>query len=122
MTQPSIANKPAPAQKRKFSHVKKHWYMVAVEVQYVMPAKVQGADPSMRSKTINIMITPPQKNITSEEIGAIRSLSLLRMQDQYKVTEDQIADLVVMNMMWMGLMSEHEYFTEGSQKVTSSRP
>ena len=103
--------------KKKLSFVETHWYMVAVEIHFIQPSKVQGADPTLRSQKLNVLITPKKRKITAKDLGDIRNLSLLRMKEQYKVDTDQIADFIVLNLMYMGMMSEHTYFTEGQEET-----
>lgn len=105
----------APAEP-KYSHIETHWFMVAVELLYKKleaPATAEAeATYSVRSQKVNVMIQPKKRKITAQDMGDIRHLALLRMQQEYKVDKTDLVDFIVLNIMYLGLMSEHTYFTE----------
>lgn len=114
-TKHPLAKAPTQGTKGKYSYEERHWYMIAVEMHYVKPSTDPEAEPSLRAQKLNVMITPKKRKITAKDIGDIRQLALLCMRDHYKVDIDTMADFIILNMMYMGLMSEHAYFTEGQE-------
>lgn len=86
----------------------KHWYMVVVTIDYLVPV-----DPKRNvttSKTFNVMITPNRKNITEKDVNDIRNLGLLRLRDGYNIDPERVTDFTIQNLMYLGLMSEETYF------------
>jgi len=114
-----IAKPPQKDTKRKYSYEERHWYLISVEIHYTQQATIEGEQPTLRAQKLNVLITPKKRKITAIDIGDIRQSSLLCIQNRYNVNLDQIADLIILNIMYIGLMSEHTYYTEGQETPTT---
>lgn len=90
----------------------KHWYLASVTVSFVHPGDEEAGIPPMQgSRTVNVLATPNRKKITAQEIHNIRQLSVLRLQED-KLDPNMVSDVVINNIMYLGLMSEVDYFEE----------
>ena len=86
----------------------KHWYMATATMDYLI--KVDESRTVTASKTVNVLITPERKIITEQDVNDIRNLGLLRLRDHYNIDPERVADFVIVNLMYLGLMSEAIYF------------
>lgn len=86
----------------------KHWYMVTVTMDYLY--NIDETRQVTTSKTTNVLITPDRKHLTEQDINDIRNLGLLRLRDRYKIDPERVTDFTILNIMYLGLMSEAAYF------------
>lgn len=112
---------PLPKKQRKYDKTRLYWYMVAVEIDYV--EETTGKTPKdppirfMKSLKMNLVVQSKWREITATTLGDIKGLVLMRMEQQYKIDPAKLANYVVLNIMLMGHMSEHDHFTRGVEKV-----
>lgn len=104
----------------RFSNVQHHWYLIAVEMHYIKIREyeedgVTKKDISLHAQKFNVMLTTKSRKITANDMGVIRNTALIRMEEGYKIPPSEIADFIVSNIMYLGMMSEKEYFAEESQ-------
>lgn len=97
-----------------------HWYMAAVMIQAVNrmgPNENEIPEDTVvgtRQIMTNVLVTPNRKKITSKTIDDIRNTALVKARDKYKVNiETDLAELAIMSVTYLGLMTEKEY-NEGS--------
>lgn len=92
------------------------WYLATVAVQYSVEANKDTNTPGyVKIQTMNVLVTPTKKIIAQEVIEDIRSLSVLKLKEYYKVTEANILDIIIMNISFLGLMTEQQFFNKKAQ-------
>lgn len=96
----------------------KHWYLAAVEIQFIIMEPTDTTPAVYSERKVNVLITPDRKNLGSIDIDDVRNLALLRLRDDYNIPPERVANLVILNLMYMGLMSEEQYFRKRSQPST----
>jgi hypothetical protein len=93
------------------SGVPKHWYLCALHIGYVLkdrddPLKTIGSS----TITTNVIVTPTSKRITQATLEDIRQLGLVKMRDIFNVDPKHTTDVAIMNIAYLGLMSEEQFF------------
>lgn len=89
----------------------KNWYLANVLVEWVSPPDEERGIPALRTqREMNVLITPSKKKVRAQEIEDIRQLSMVKLRDHYKVDAQAISDIVIRNIIFLGTMSEKEYF------------
>lgn len=106
--------------KRRLSTTRVHWYMAAVSVDYLEPElddnQALTGRTFKRTQTLNVIIQQDQRLVVAGSMEAVRELTIQRMVNQFKMSPDKLVEFTVMNMIYMGHMSEHTYFTTGQEK------
>jgi hypothetical protein len=107
----------------RYSKIQSNWYLVAVEMHYIKTKEyevdgVPKQEVTLHAQKFNVMLTTKSRKITGADMGVIRNTALIRMEEGYKVPPPAIADFIISNIMYLGLMSEEEYFAEDAQVKT----
>lgn len=93
----------------------RHWYMPSVKVQYAVQEKASEGEQKavmLGEKTTNVLIHPIKKQLTASDMDDIRHLTYLRLEQQYNIPKSAISDFVILNLNYLGSMSEAQYFAE----------
>lgn len=104
------ANNAASLEQPKYSQVKKHWSILALEVHYVRRDHEKGTATAHAQK-MNVMVQERERQINARVMEEVRNAAFSRMAEQYQVPTEDIADYIILNISYMGHMSEQEYFT-----------
>lgn len=111
------------AQPREFSKIRRHWYIMAVEVIYTNHNKNPGT-PGARSPRetfkLNVILPAEKRNIRASTMQAVKDEVMRRTTKEKLVKPIDIHDYVILNISSMGHMSEAEYF-ENSDVVAMTK-
>lgn len=111
-----------PSAKRKsstgkaYGTTKAHWFLGAVEIHHISEERVLDANQEevtvnkLHIKRCNVVITSKDRHLDGNGIGAIRNQALAQIMERYKVAEEAMTDMVILNICYLGHMSEATYF------------
>lgn len=89
---------------------KKHFYLCTVNIVYATKADEEKGVPSLRAEwETNVLIMPYKKQITAEGIDTIRQIALMKAEEKHNIEPQQAIDLVIRNIVHLGIMSEKEF-------------
>lgn len=81
------------------------WYLVTVEVYY-------REDKLKQVQRLNVIISSPEKGVVAKTLNDIRNLVFMRMNEQYKVSHENIYDYIILNIVLLHYGSEKDHFTK----------
>ena len=105
-----------PDSSRAYDTHKVHWYLGAVEIHHISEEKALGENQEetvvskLHIKRCNVVITSADRYVTGEGVGAMRNQAMSQISERYKITEEAMVDLIIINVSYLGHMSEATYF------------
>lgn len=87
---------------------KSHYWMAAVQVTY-MRVEVEGEDPKLKSRTINVVFTNTKKQVSYSVLNQARKGVMLRFNNEFHISPEQMLDVVFLGFSYLGVMSEEEF-------------
>ena len=111
-----------PEEKKKYSTHRVHWYLVALEVHHLVPRHDTNGDlldPGKGIQRMNVIVQSPERQITAKFLEDTRTMAFMRAEQQYNISPALLADYVILNINYMGHMSEREHFTKHQPKPES---
>lgn len=92
------------------SDIKKHFWMAAVKVTFIIPAdKEKGLPAMLGNRETNVLIDTVTKKVTADDIDTLRQIALLKCQEKYNLDLEAISDFLIQNISYLGQMSPKEY-------------
>ena len=88
----------------------KHLWMAVVKITYSIPEnKEKGVTAGQGIIETNVIIDTPVKKMTARSLSQIQEISLMKMQEQNNLDPTWLADFLIMNISYLGMMSLKEY-------------
>lgn len=81
---------------------KEHFYLAAATVYY-------ERDGFMKERTLNAALSLPSKTVTNYGLQNVQKAVILRVCEENKVDREQIKDVVLLNLNYLGHMTLKEF-------------
>jgi len=94
---------------------KNHFFLFTVQLHF-------RKDDSIRHRTVNIISESPSPMINQGAIREAQVASINRLEQENQIKEDSVLDVIILNINYLGSMTQGQFFAGMNQSSTEEEP